>query len=81
MTAVVNDNIRYAELINNLLQEDRVTLIADANMDSVFFVCFTFRVDINSDDRCKWAEVSSPHLQGSAVKYTNLQKSSWLVDP
>ncbi len=80
VAAVVEDDVRGAELVEDALEKGGIGLAADADLDLIFFKLFAFGIDIEADDLGVGTEVALPHLGGTAAAAPNLQKEHGPVD-
>ncbi|TVQ39420.1 MAG: hypothetical protein EA356_01775 [Geminicoccaceae bacterium] len=74
MTAVIDDYLGAAEFIEHTLQEARIGLIADPNVDLIFFEIRAFRSYVETDDGDVGAKILLPHLQRTAFSTANLDQ-------
>jgi hypothetical protein len=80
MTAIVEDDIRRAELIDYALQESSIRLAADPDFDLVFLETFALGIDIDAHNLRVRAQVPLPHLSGTAATAPNFQEEHGAVD-
>jgi hypothetical protein len=59
MTAVVQDDVWWAKLINQALEKFRIALIADPHFHLIFLKCFALRIDVHSNNPCMGVQSSA----------------------
>src|SRR6516165_8662879 len=79
MAAVIEDDVRRAELIHDPLQKSRVLLRADADGNLILFESGARRLDIDADDPRMWPEKAFPELQRPALAATDLQNRDRVI--
>ena len=69
----------WPEFSNDFVQEYGICLRPDAN--DIWWIDATcaVRIDINADNCSLRSEIGSPHLEGAASRYADLEKEQWCV--
>jgi hypothetical protein len=80
MAAIIENDIRGPEFIDNALQKVDIRLASDPDFDLILIETAAFRVDINTDDLGVWTEVPFPHLQRSSPAASNFDKEQGAVN-
>jgi len=81
VAAVVKDDLRDAELLDDPGQKRQIRLVANAHMNPRALELCTGRVDIDADDRGVWPEKALPHLERTALGNADLEHRHASVDP
>src|SRR6185437_5379030 len=73
--AIVEHNVRVTDRPQDLLQEATVGLVADEDLGGNVLMPAGGRIDIDTVQPARWAEITAPHFQGSAALNADLQQS------
>ena len=74
VTAVVDQDIDPRDIARERAKELTVGLIADDDLDPVFFKLLDVRVDVYTPDPCPLTKIMLPHLKRSSLVHTDLDQ-------
>jgi hypothetical protein len=79
VTAIVQDNIRRPEFIDDPPEKIHVALISDANRNLILLNRFAGGIDVDADDLREWTKVPFPQLERATFRYPDLDECHGLI--